>query len=44
VVGLRFQISIFLDGYTAGPQQSKENPLGIGGAWDGVLTRLRRAE
>jgi dihydrofolate reductase len=28
---LRFQISMSLDGYTAGPEQSKENPLGIGG-------------
>ena len=28
---LRFKIAMSLDGYTAGPQQSKENPLGIGG-------------
>jgi dihydrofolate reductase len=28
---LRFNISISLDGYTAGPEQSKKNPLGIGG-------------
>jgi dihydrofolate reductase len=28
---VRFRISMSLDGYTAGPQQSKENPLGIGG-------------
>lgn len=28
---LRFQIAMSLDGYTAGPQQSTENPLGIGG-------------
>jgi dihydrofolate reductase len=28
---LRFRISTSLDGYTAGPQQSKKNPLGIGG-------------
>jgi dihydrofolate reductase len=28
---LRFQISMSLDGYTAGPEQSKKNPLGIGG-------------
>jgi dihydrofolate reductase len=28
---LRFIISMSLDGYVAGPQQSVENPLGIGG-------------
>jgi dihydrofolate reductase len=28
---LRFRIAMSLDGYTAGPQQSKDNPLGIGG-------------
>ena len=28
---LRFRISISLDGYTAGPNQSLESPLGIGG-------------
>jgi dihydrofolate reductase len=28
---LRFNISISLDGYTAGPEQSKKNPLGLGG-------------
>jgi len=28
---LRFRISISLDGYVAGPDQSVENPLGIGG-------------
>jgi dihydrofolate reductase len=28
---LRFNISISLDGYTAGPNQSEENPLGEGG-------------
>jgi dihydrofolate reductase len=27
----RFQIAVSLDGYVAGPQQSLENPLGIGG-------------
>jgi dihydrofolate reductase len=31
VAKLRFQIAMSLDGYTAGPQQSTENPLGIGG-------------
>jgi dihydrofolate reductase len=28
---LRFQISLSLDGFVAGPNQSVENPLGIGG-------------
>ena len=28
---LRFRIAISLDGFTAGPEQSVENPLGIGG-------------
>lgn len=28
---LRFRISISLDGFVAGPEQSAENPLGIGG-------------
>ncbi|HWN17328.1 MAG TPA: dihydrofolate reductase family protein [Gemmatimonadales bacterium] len=28
---LRFNISISLDGYTAGPEQSKKDPLGVGG-------------
>ena len=28
---LRFRISTSLDGFTAGPNQSKENPLGVGG-------------
>ena len=28
---LRFTIAMSLDGYTAGPEQSKDNPLGIGG-------------
>jgi dihydrofolate reductase len=31
VVMLRMRISMSLDGYVAGPHQSKENPLGIGG-------------
>jgi dihydrofolate reductase len=31
VAKLRFQISISLDGYVAGPNQSEENPLGEGG-------------
>ncbi len=28
---LRFNIAISLDGYVAGPEQSRENPIGIGG-------------
>src|SRR5512135_2992896 len=28
---LRFRISMSLDGYVAGPNQSVENPLGVGG-------------
>jgi dihydrofolate reductase len=28
---LRFQVSVSLDGYMAGPNQSVENPLGVGG-------------
>src|SRR4051794_6947324 len=28
---LRFRISLSLDGYVAGPNQSVENPLGVGG-------------
>jgi dihydrofolate reductase len=31
VAKLRFRIAMSLDGYTAGPEQSTENPLGIGG-------------
>jgi dihydrofolate reductase len=31
VAKLRFKIAMSLDGYTAGPEQSKDNPLGIGG-------------
>jgi hypothetical protein len=31
VTKVRFRIAMSLDGYTAGPQQSKQNPLGIGG-------------
>jgi dihydrofolate reductase len=31
VAGLRFQISISLDGFVAGPNQSEEHPLGEGG-------------
>jgi dihydrofolate reductase len=28
---LRFQLSVSLDGFAAGPDQSEENPLGVGG-------------
>jgi dihydrofolate reductase len=28
---VRFQLSVSLDGYIAGPDQSEENPLGVGG-------------
>jgi dihydrofolate reductase len=28
---LRFKIAMSLDGFTAGPEQSKKNPLGVGG-------------
>jgi dihydrofolate reductase len=31
VAKLRFKIAMSLDGYAAGPEQSKKNPLGIGG-------------
>jgi hypothetical protein len=27
----RFQLAMSLDGYVAGPDQSEENPLGVGG-------------
>jgi hypothetical protein len=28
---VRFQLAVSLDGYVAGPDQSEENPLGVGG-------------
>lgn len=31
VTKLRFRIAMSLDGFSAGPEQSKRNPLGIGG-------------
>jgi dihydrofolate reductase len=31
VAKVRFKIAMSLDGYTAGPQQSREDPLGVGG-------------
>lgn len=40
---LRFKISMSLDGFVAGPSQSVENPLGIGGGarlFDGVGDNL----
>lgn len=44
---LRFRISLSLDGYVAGPEQSPENPLGIGGEdlhrWVFPLAAWRRA-
>ena len=44
---LRFQISISLDGYVAGPNQSEENPLGEGGEqlheWVVKLAAWRKA-
>ena len=43
---LRFRIAISLDGYTAGPEQSVKNPLGIGGTrlheWAFPLEAWRR--
>jgi dihydrofolate reductase len=43
---LRFQISMSLDGFVAGPNQSEENPLGEGGMqlhqWAFALAAWRR--
>jgi dihydrofolate reductase len=43
---VRFTISMSLDGYTAGPEQSKKEPLGIGGEglheWVVALAAWRR--
>jgi len=43
---LRFRISMSLDGFVAGPDQSIENPLGVGGMrlheWFFPLTEFRR--
>jgi dihydrofolate reductase len=45
---LRFHISVSLDGYAAGPEQSEENPLGVGGMrmheWIFPLEAWRRAQ
>jgi dihydrofolate reductase len=44
---VRFCISMSLDGYTAGPDQSVENPLGVGGEqlheWATSLAAFRKA-
>jgi dihydrofolate reductase len=44
---VRFQLAISLDGYVAGPDQSEENPLGVGGMqlheWVVVLEAWRKA-
>jgi len=43
---LRFQLAVSLDGYVAGPDQSEENPLGVGGMdlheWVVVLEAWRK--
>lgn len=43
---LRFQLAVSLDGYVAGPDQSEDNPLGIGGEdlheWIVVLEAWRK--
>ncbi|MEY4577180.1 MAG: hypothetical protein RL701_1883 [Pseudomonadota bacterium] len=43
---LRFKITLSLDGYIAGPDQSVENPLGIGGSrlheWAFALAAFRK--
>lgn len=44
---LRFSISVSLDGFVAGPDQSEENPLGVGGEslheWATALAAFNRA-
>ncbi|MFC5523636.1 hypothetical protein [Polaromonas jejuensis] len=37
---LRFKISMSLDGFVAGPSQSIQNPLGIGGDRLGLLAQV----
>jgi hypothetical protein len=37
----RFQVAVSLDGYVAGPDQSEENPLGVG---DLKLQQVRAIE
>src|SRR5207249_5133938 len=45
---VRFQMAVSLDGYVAGPHQSVENPLGVGGMdlhrWVFELEAWRRTE
>ena len=45
---LTFHIAVSLDGYAAGPEQSEENPLGVGGErlhdWIVELEAWRRSE
>jgi dihydrofolate reductase len=45
---IRFQVSVSLDGYLAGPDQSLENPLGVGGeelhAWAIPLAAFREIQ
>jgi dihydrofolate reductase len=45
---LRFQLAVSLDGYVAGPDQSEENPLGVGGmdlhAWVFELEAWRKQQ
>jgi hypothetical protein len=47
VAKVRFRISMSLDGFTSGPEQSVDNPLGIGGEglheWAIELASWRRA-
>jgi dihydrofolate reductase len=44
----RFQLAMSLDGFVAGPHQSEENPLGVGGlelhAWAFELAAWRKAQ
>ena len=41
---VRFQISISLDGYSAGPEQSEENPLGVGGEVNASTPVMEQAQ
>jgi dihydrofolate reductase len=45
---IRFQLAVSLDGYVAGPDQSEENPLGVGGMdlhnWLFELEAWRKSE
>ncbi|HYV02640.1 MAG TPA: hypothetical protein VEM93_09975 [Actinomycetota bacterium] len=45
---LRFQLAVSLDGFVAGPDQSQENPLGVGGlelhGWVFELEAWRRQQ